>query len=1100
MTKNSVSIVMAAALLGSAAQVTLENDAVAQSSTTGALRGTIKDKGTGEALIGATVVATSTALQGEQVVITDEAGLYFIDNLPPGTYTLTVFYNDAKFSRGNVLIQLGKQAVVNVPVDTSSGAGGETIVIQGSAPIVDQGSTKTGATITKDFTENIPVGRTFGAVLGAAGGTQTDLYGASIAGSTSVESTYIVEGINTTDTAFGGIASNLPNEFVQETEVITGGYNAEFGRSTGGLINVVTKSGTNEFHGSVFGYFTPGALVAKSDKIIREGQAIDSERNLAYQYDVGAEVGGPIIKDKLWFHVGINPSQTKNNLDRIVNRLSDTNSDAIADIDPDTGFQVAEEIGRTRLKPEFTTIFYTAKINGAVGSNHQYQVSAWGNPRSFTDDYAGSLVSGTSRQMLKTDDGAYDASAKWSSKFGDGKTQVDAVAGFHRGYSKERPSGQGNTPILFWVYERDLEDFSQFDVVPEECGTVETDTDGDGMADTDFNQCPVLNYAIGGIGFVEQRTNDRLSANIAVTQRVKLGGYHTFKGGFEVEQTTYDSNRGFTGGAQYRQGSPINPASRTWRRRTYLEFADDGVVGCGPEGADGMPVALCSEVERIDANTKNLNLGAYLQDSWQIKPNLTVNAGIRWEQQTGYTAEFLQGQTSPTGETIPEVAFKLKNQWAPRIGIIYDPTQEGRSKVFGHLGRFYETMPMDINVRAFGGEILHSEVATVGLCPDVTGSFSPEEIANTCFLNDPDFERHIDQGFLGGGTEYVTPGTKGQYLDEAIVGAEYEFMPDFKMGLNYVYRNLPMVIEDMSADSANYYIIGNPGQNFDDVAAELHADALSQGLEACNDADPDNDPMTCPLALENEARSFNVSRIKFFDKPYRKYSALQVTANQRFSKNALLLASYTYSREKGNYPGLYSTETGQLDPNLTSMYDLQGLMANRYGPMGLDRPHNLKVDGFYVFDLKTSGVITLGGSFRAQSGLPQNTLAAHPQYGGLESYVLPRGVVSRTPATWQADIHASYGYRITKTMKVDVFTDIFNLFNNQETTDVDETYTLASMNPIVGGEQSDLVHAKGLDADTGEQLGTTAPKWKNFGNQQIHQAPLQVRFGLRLTF
>jgi hypothetical protein len=188
MKTNNLSIFLAAVLLAGAGTLIVQPEpALAQSSTSGALRGQIKDKATGETLVGATVVATSSVLQGEQVVITDENGLYFIDNLPPGTYTLTVFYNDAKFSRGNVLIQIGKQAVVNVPIDTAAAAGGQTIVIEGRAPIVDQGSTKTGVTLTEEYTNNVPVGRTFGAVLGSAPGSQGDQYGIAFSGAGSAE-------------------------------------------------------------------------------------------------------------------------------------------------------------------------------------------------------------------------------------------------------------------------------------------------------------------------------------------------------------------------------------------------------------------------------------------------------------------------------------------------------------------------------------------------------------------------------------------------------------------------------------------------------------------------------------------------------------------------------------------------------------------------------------------------------------------------------------------------------------------------------------------------------------------------------------------------
>src|SRR6476619_6576921 len=113
MIKNKLSKVLMATALGALAftggSLVSDETASAQGSTSGALRGTIRDKSGNDNAVGATVVATSPALQGEQVVITDEGGQYFITSLPPGVYTLTVYYNDATFSRGNVLIQIGKE-------------------------------------------------------------------------------------------------------------------------------------------------------------------------------------------------------------------------------------------------------------------------------------------------------------------------------------------------------------------------------------------------------------------------------------------------------------------------------------------------------------------------------------------------------------------------------------------------------------------------------------------------------------------------------------------------------------------------------------------------------------------------------------------------------------------------------------------------------------------------------------------------------------------------------------------------------------------------------------------------------------------------------
>jgi hypothetical protein len=455
---------MAAALACGAGSLIQPSEVHAQaSSTAGALRGVLKDKATGEVAVGATVVATSPSLVGEQVVITDDNGQYFINSLPPGVYTLTIYFNDKPFSRGNVLISVGKESVVNVTVDSAAGkAGGETIVIQGSAPIIDQGSTKTGQTITDDYTRNIPTGRTFGAVLGSAAGSQKDRYGTSIGGATSAENVFVVEGINTTDTGFGGISSNLPNEFIQETEVISGGYNAEFGRATGGIVNVVTKQGSNEFRGSVYGYFKPGALFSDAKEIRREGSSIDSVDNTDYQYDFGAEVGGPIIKDKLWFHVGFNPSLEGNTRTRFIRQQVDKDGNGIADKNPDDGLTLREQIGASDNSTSLNTYYYTAKINGAINQNNQFQISMFGSPR-FGDKPLG-VTRNPSYKTFDVEDGAYDFAGKFTSKLNDGKTQIDAVVGFHRQLDNETPTDPSQAiATAEYNFTRSLYDFSSLE-------------------------------------------------------------------------------------------------------------------------------------------------------------------------------------------------------------------------------------------------------------------------------------------------------------------------------------------------------------------------------------------------------------------------------------------------------------------------------------------------------------------------------------------------------------------------------------------------------------------------------------------------------------
>src|SRR5262249_34986499 len=108
-----------------------------------------------------------------------------------------------------------------------------------------------------------------------------------------------------------------------------------------------------------------------------------------------------------------------------------------------------------------------------------------------------------------------------------------------------------------------------------------------------------------------------------------------------------------------------------------------------------------------------------------------------------------------------------------------------------------------------------------------------------------------------------------------------------------------------------------------------------------------------------------------FEKPERNYNAFTLTARKRFSKNWLAQGSYTYARTIGNYNGLYDPQINQKDPNVTELYDLPDVLANRNGALPGDMPHQFKLDGYYTFNLNADNGIVLGTSFRAQSGVPR---------------------------------------------------------------------------------------------------------------------------------
>jgi outer membrane receptor protein involved in Fe transport len=1029
--------------------------------TTGSVRGLVTDRDTGEPIVGATAVVSGPSLQGTQTAITDEQGVYRIDNLPPGTYQVTVYYSEAQFTRSDIPVQLGKTAQVNIKIDTEAAAG-EVVEIEGRAPLIDQGSTKHGVTIDSTYTENIPTGRTFAGVLGAAAGSAGDAYGISFSGSTSPENVYVVEGINTTDPAFGQVSTNLPNEFVQETEVITSGYNAEYGRATGGIVNVLTKQGSNEFHGSVFGYYEPGFLRATRQRTSVAGSSISGVYDQRHYFDLGAELGGPIVKDRLWFHVGLQPTFSFVNADRIISSLVDEDQDGTADVN-ELGFTEFQQVSRESFPLQRQRYYFSGKLSGALSPEHQGSLSVFGNPASgeYYGRAADPLMTGLpSTNKLTLDSGAQDISGKWTSKFNNNATQLDAVVGWHRNIENEEPVDP-DRPVLTFASDEDLARFMPFEgALPAECQ--------DGGPEDPYpalTNCRVRGYRLGGYGVYENSDTRRLQGMLSLTQRVQALGHHSFKVGMDVENNTYDHAITRTGGITYghlADGSTLQVDS-------YYFPELEGEMSCGPEGNLN---GRCSfRPGGLATNSTTRNIAGYAQDSWSVLPNLTFNAGLRWEQQTLYVADELQGRIAPdTGMPFPEKAFTLDNMLAPRFGLIFDPTQEGRAKLYGSWGRFYESLPMDINARTYGGEVTRRQQFNRATCADET---DPQ----TCDLSAASRER-----WLGGGFPEAASNLSGQYLDELVIGGEYELLADLRVGASFIRRTMGRVIEDLSPNGGATFIIANPGEVDVEEVESLRAEAMA--------AEMAGQPQRAQILNERADLFAGVSR---FDKPRREYNGLQLTAERRFTRNFMTRATYTYSVNRGNYPGLFSHETNQLDPNITSMYDLPELMANRFGRLGSDRPHSVKLDGFYQHGFRRS-FVTLGGAFRAASGTPINVLARHVDYGAGESYLLPRGAGGRTDMTTSLDLKLAYGHKLSDQVSLEAFLDLFNVLNRQDPLRVDQQYSRNVADPIVGGDWSDLEHAK--ERNSAVQLARNP----NFRNVTLRSEPLYVRTGLRLRF
>ena len=1017
------------------------------------------------------VTATSPNLQGEQTVVTDAQGNYRIPQLPPGTYTLRFEKESFKpFARPEIQLLLNRTIRVNVELLPESFSSTETIV--GAPPTIDVGSTNQGVNVDQEFIKRIavarPVGkggatRSFESLAELAPGAQSDQYGVSINGTTSPENGYVVDGLSTNDPAFGVNASPLSIEFVQDVNIITGGYMPEFGRSTGGVINAVTRSGSNEFHGSVFANWTPGFAEGNRKLVIEDGTTITGLNALSNLGDFGATLGGPILKDKLWFFAGFAPSFQRYEHTRALNAFTLDDNGAVAK--DANGFSVVQQIpGSERTYfADSRTIQFMGKLTYLINQDHNVSFALNGTPTvsgglgklQISPRSGGLPAAQNSRpeDIGQTENRANTTALalKYAGAFMDKKVLVDANLGwFHQtagtppadGSAIGSTDGLAGYSLAMYTRRRPITTFENVPNAAEYCGTT---------AAEQAVRCPATNYYVGGPGFMSEATLDRYQINAKATYLLNALGTHVFKAGVDTEFLTFDQKKAYSGSVFLQEAGAASDVQLNGVTRRI--WSDNRRYGY--QTAPDTPVFETLQ----QSSTSGTTIGGFLQDSWSIANRVTLNLGVRYDVQNMYGGD-------------GNLALKLANQWSPRIGAVVDPFANGRAKLFVNFARYYEQVPLNMMDRAFPGErrfsarrYLTEPGSDVPGCDPSTLEGQRGNCSDRQYIV-PRAEATLNsnQYFSGGlvQSEPVDPDIQPQSSDEVVVGGEYELLANTRLGATYTHRDMGKVIEDMSRDDGNTYFLGNPGSGF----------------------------------------------AKEFPTPVRDYDAVTVYLNRTFTEGWLAQASYTWSRLYGNYPGLFRPENNQLDPNILADFDLVALLNNRSGLLPFDRTHAIKVFGAKEFNISNALSASIGLSYRGNSGTPISYLGAYPGYGQDETFILPRGSGGRTPWINSVDSNVGVNYRVSKDSVVSFTLDVFNLFNFQGVDSVDESYTFEQVLPVYDaktntpGSVADLPTADSagnVPAAAGGKLAYEDVN-QNYKNPDRYQAPRQIRFGVRYTF
>jgi outer membrane receptor protein involved in Fe transport len=546
----------------------------------------------------------------------------------------------------------------------------------------------------------------------------------------------------------------------------------------------------------------------------------------------------------------------------------------------------------------------------------------------------------------------------------------------------------------------------------------------------------VPNPVTGGFPRHEDKEFDRDVFRIDVT---RFAGRHELRLGGDYELTNSTSAAWFGGGGQ--SISKLRQASTGvvyYRHAYYLNDLAPGYDRRNP--------ATWQVAAPLTSEPRSKSYAAYLQDGWRVTPRLTLNLGLRYE---------LQDVQNRFDETVLE----LDQSWAPRLGFVWDVSGNGRSKLFASYGRFFENIPQDVNIRAFGGE---TSCFCINLSP------SPADIF-------PDPRAPAPSTFLGGSGEPVDAGLRGQHIDEVLGGFEYEVAPDVVLGTKLAYRSLGRAIEDMVVDPASgAYAIANPGEG----------------------------------TLGRTTYYFDGVGSARAPRAERRNLSFELTARKRFSHNWQLLASYVWSRLEGNHDGLYQNSTDSLAPNINSAFDAADFLINAKGPLSAERKHQLKLDGSYELTGGLKG-LSLGLSAWFYSGLPLNAYGYSPDSIFWEYFLAPRGSLGRGPSEWEASVHLSYPIRLSGRARLTVVADVFNLFDRQAIAQLDERYNMPSDGDPCAGIPKGICGAHGgigyvpnsIDPSGSipdPRASATNPDYLEKG--VAFTQPRSLRLGVRVTF
>jgi outer membrane receptor protein involved in Fe transport len=1014
--------------------------AVAPAYATGSVSGTVVDRD--GPVVGAVVaLVVSEAGPAPKAVMSGADGRYTFPGVTPGQYSVSASFagGDPVGSKPFAVPDGGAIEVPPLSLEV------ETIEVNAKVDDIPQtGNTTTGETFQASKLEYIPTARSYTEVLKIApgvsedsgGGNSTAPAGISVYGSSAQESSYIIDGVNTTSIDTGRPSTNINYDLIDKIEVKTGGYNAEFGGAQGAVVNVTTKTGSNDFEGTFNLLYSPDRLAAEP-----ETNEVGTELPRPGGREISATLGGPIVKNKAYFFAAVSS--------RVYSGLSQQQYLDLLNTGPtESGRKVAEDSDNSGL--------YSAKLTWQMTQNHRLTATFFSDPRkaSLRDELGGY-------------GGDYDLKSKTTSASLDlqsilGNRWVFAASG---GVHDESAS---TAPTIDRRAANPVGPDRRLSYQSIRVKIANTATAGGGTAqDLSLKSGP---YAYSGATDGSRRF---LKTSLEGSFR-----RHTPKFGVEFEPSDFNQTLDYG----YGTGIALEWSEATTASSTQPEQLV-GVRRCWGDGQGG-----CLDwSHQVQAQAKTDSIRAFAQDQWRLTDNLTINYGVRWDSQT-------------IKDSSGNKLITIDGSYSPRLGFTWDLLGGGRSKLYGSAGRYYDSVPLQVMSRAFAPRITMSRLyrtrnwayqdfissfnvgptqSDYGLC--ATNTPSDDFNVPTCWdfesadlvANPAQTTAFVDKvyspnGLLNSGNPRglfrpdvvvnsgslfrspIDPTLKGASTDEVMIGYDWSFAPSWTIGARLIGRRLNDAIEDISLDLGKTFVIANPGGPYTFYVDPQNPDLYNPNYNPAS-TDPAAQPglgqlYGCAAGATCTVTSNMMAALGFGAVPHaeRKFKGYELTLTKQLTDKFWFTFSYLHSRTSGNYRGRYFAESEERDPNQTEAFDVPALTVNTYGRLPQDRPEQLKAYGSY----RATSNLTLSGTARRSSGTPIDATTdplggSTPFLGAI--YLLPRGEAGRTPSINNLDLGLSYEVRDSKRVKLTFMVDVFNVLNEQRPIRVDSQFLAAGV-------------------------------------------------------